>query len=213
MCVHCYNPNSIVKKCTPYIITAQRYFLSAHLYPFTCGPGCAFSLFVCILLTLTATFGTFFYLFCHLTLTLTLFYPSSSWSLRDICLTQPTPKVEEEFIQKILDHLFPCAIISPLDCFWEGSKLLSIKQPIEPPDYIRSVLPEFKWTSLNPQSLISSLKKLLSHEKSESSSSSSASATFHHLEKLEKIMNRVSINILLFIPHRTLLVCVCFFGT
>ena len=34
---------------------------------------------------------------------------------------------------QILDNLFPCTIITPLDCFWEGSKLLGPDRPVHIP--------------------------------------------------------------------------------
>ena len=36
-------------------------------------------------------------------------------------------------IFQILEKLFPCAIVTPLDCFWEGSKLLKTKEPVKIP--------------------------------------------------------------------------------
>ena len=34
---------------------------------------------------------------------------------------------------QILENLFPCSIITPLDCFWEGSKLLGPDYPVHIP--------------------------------------------------------------------------------
>ena len=34
---------------------------------------------------------------------------------------------------QILENLFPCSIITPLDCFWEGSKLLGPEYPVHIP--------------------------------------------------------------------------------
>ncbi len=33
----------------------------------------------------------------------------------------------------MLENLFPCAIITPLDCFWEGAKLLGPEFPVPIP--------------------------------------------------------------------------------
>ena len=38
-----------------------------------------------------------------------------------------------ELIDQMLENLFPCAIITPLDCFWEGSKLLGPEFPVPIP--------------------------------------------------------------------------------
>lgn len=49
----------------------------------------------------------------------------TEWGLRDICNMPSTPSFEGTFlIEQILKHLIPCSIITPLDCFWEGSQLL-----------------------------------------------------------------------------------------
>ena len=34
---------------------------------------------------------------------------------------------------QIFENIFPCAIITPLDCFWEGSKLLGPDLPVTIP--------------------------------------------------------------------------------
>lgn len=48
----------------------------------------------------------------------------TTWSLRDICSVPTTPEFDMLIIEQIFEGLIPCSIISPLDCFWEGSKLL-----------------------------------------------------------------------------------------
>lgn len=52
-----------------------------------------------------------------------------TWGLRDICSVPTTPDFDEHFIEKIFENIIPCAIITPLDCFWEGSKLLGPEYP------------------------------------------------------------------------------------
>lgn len=47
-----------------------------------------------------------------------------TWTLKDLCQLPSSPRFDEHFMEQILDMLIPCAIITPLDCFWEGSKLL-----------------------------------------------------------------------------------------
>ena len=39
-------------------------------------------------------------------------------------------QLQKHFIFQILDNLFPCALMTPLDCFWEGSKLLGPEYPV-----------------------------------------------------------------------------------
>lgn len=48
----------------------------------------------------------------------------TTWSLRDMCNVPTTPQFDFHFIEQIFEGLIPCSIITPLDCFWEGSKLL-----------------------------------------------------------------------------------------
>lgn len=145
----------------------------------------------CSALAVTDTFQ------CDLNILLSLSPVLRSWSLRDVCLTQPTPKVEEEHIQKILDNLFPCAIISPLDCFWEGSKLLSVKNT-DPPEMVRDFLPEFKWTTLNPSTILKTIGEILLTNQQHHSSTSDHTAASQHtssnrydLQSLEKVMKKV----------------------
>lgn len=47
----------------------------------------------------------------------------SNWELRDICTRPSVPNLEERYIEGILERVIPCSIITPLDCFWEGSQL------------------------------------------------------------------------------------------
>lgn len=53
----------------------------------------------------------------------------TTWSLRDICSVPSSPEFEMVIIEQIFEGLVPCSIISPLDCFWEGSKLLGPEHP------------------------------------------------------------------------------------
>lgn len=47
-----------------------------------------------------------------------------TWRLRDLCIVPTIPSFDMAFIEQIFEGLIPCSIITPLDCFWEGSKLL-----------------------------------------------------------------------------------------
>lgn len=95
-----------------------------------------------------------------------------------MCLTPSIPSFEEAHIEKIFDHLFPCAIMSPLDCFWEGSKILGPEYPVTVPGFSLNV----KWTNLHPQSLVSALKGMDSY---------SSPSTFP-FTSFQEIMKRVS---------------------
>lgn len=56
-----------------------------------------------------------------------------TWSIKDICQSPTTPNFDEHFIEQIFESVFPCIIITPLDCFWEGSKLLGPDHPVRIP--------------------------------------------------------------------------------
>ena len=56
-----------------------------------------------------------------------------TWRLSDLCYKPALPQTEEFQVEKILDSLFPCAVITPLDCFWEGSKVLGPDHPVRIP--------------------------------------------------------------------------------
>lgn len=73
-----------------------------------------------------------------------------SWSLKDICLAPTPPDYEGLLVNQMLDHLMPCVIKTPLDCFWEGAKLLGPEQDVR----LSSIGPKLKWTNLNPMFMI-----------------------------------------------------------
>ncbi|ESN90493.1 hypothetical protein HELRODRAFT_189874 [Helobdella robusta] len=78
------------------------------------------------------------------------------WNFYDMCHAQRFPNVDDDHeIDKILDGLQTCVIVTPLDCFWEGSKLLGPQDPVKIPNF-GSI--EFKWTNLNPRMLVNGLR-------------------------------------------------------
>ncbi|XP_022167571.1 protein patched isoform X2 [Myzus persicae] len=79
-----------------------------------------------------------------------------TWSLKDICVSPSPPDFEVHYIDTIFENMMPCEIITPLDCFWEGSKLLGPEIPVTVPGVGSGV----KWTNLNPQSLMKSIKAM-----------------------------------------------------
>lgn len=56
-----------------------------------------------------------------------------TWRLRDLCYSPSVPSFDVHFIDQIFDRVIPCSIVTPLDCFWEGSKLLGPDYPVTIP--------------------------------------------------------------------------------
>ncbi|XP_071837181.1 protein patched homolog 1-like isoform X2 [Apostichopus japonicus] len=73
-----------------------------------------------------------------------------TWKFRDLCYISEYTSFEEYLIDDIVDRLIPCTIVTPLDCFWEGAKLLGPEFPIHIPTYNNT----FRWTNLDPVGLI-----------------------------------------------------------
>jgi patched 1 protein len=67
-----------------------------------------------------------------------------------LCYSANIPNFDIQFIDQIFEKIFPCVIITPLDCFWEGAKLLGPDFPIQIPGFRGPM----KWTNLNPQELL-----------------------------------------------------------
>lgn len=57
----------------------------------------------------------------------------TTWTLKDMCYTMNIPSFETHLAEQIFENIMPCAIITPLDCFWEGSKLLGPEYPVHIP--------------------------------------------------------------------------------
>uniref|UniRef100_A0A672GCV7 SSD domain-containing protein n=1 Tax=Salarias fasciatus TaxID=181472 RepID=A0A672GCV7_SALFA len=68
------------------------------------------------------------------------------WSLDHLCY-----KSGELVSETIIEHLYPCLIITPLDCFWEGAKLHSgvVYLPGKAP---------LQWTNFDPKEFIKDLR-------------------------------------------------------
>eukprot|EP00095_Tigriopus_kingsejongensis_P000792 maker-scaffold67_size430214-snap-gene-3.36 protein:Tk00792 transcript:maker-scaffold67_size430214-snap-gene-3.36-mRNA-1 annotation:"patched 1 " len=81
-----------------------------------------------------------------------------SWKLQDLCYAQSIPLSEVQVIDQILENLFPCSIITPLDCFWEGSKLLDADHPVRVPLGNEGSMP-LSWRTLNPADLLEQMKR------------------------------------------------------
>ncbi|XP_015587157.1 protein patched isoform X2 [Cephus cinctus] len=81
-----------------------------------------------------------------------------SWKLKDMCYAPSIPNFDMHYIDQIFENIIPCAIITPLDCFWEGSKLLGPVYPVHVPD--GEISRTVQWTSLNPTEMLERIKTL-----------------------------------------------------
>ncbi|KAK6617228.1 hypothetical protein RUM44_005559 [Polyplax serrata] len=77
-----------------------------------------------------------------------------TWRLKDMCYSPNIPNFDVHYIDQIFENIIPCAIVTPLDCFWEGSKLLGPDYPVNIPGIGSKV----KWTNLNPLTLVEKMK-------------------------------------------------------
>lgn len=82
-----------------------------------------------------------------------------SWSLKDLCYTPTLPDFDLH-ATTVLERIMPCVIKTPLDCFWEASKLLGPEQPVS---YTPAGMFNSKWTSLNPLAMIEQLQRNSPH--------------------------------------------------
>ncbi|KAM4605747.1 protein patched homolog 1 [Polymixia lowei] len=80
-----------------------------------------------------------------------------SWDLNKICYKSGVPIIEHVMIERMIDKLFPCMIITPLDCFWEGSKLQGGSA------YLPG-MPDIQWMNLDPVKLMEKLGQITSLE-------------------------------------------------
>ncbi|XP_072766724.1 protein patched isoform X4 [Anoplolepis gracilipes] len=86
-----------------------------------------------------------------------------TWRLKDLCYAPSLPNFDLHYIDQIFDSIIPCAIMTPLDCFWEGSKLLGPEFPVHIPSLFRLSSDNNKpvqWTNLNPSRMLDEMKKL-----------------------------------------------------
>ncbi|XP_059620368.1 protein patched isoform X2 [Phlebotomus argentipes] len=83
----------------------------------------------------------------------------TTWGLKDMCYSMNAPNFDVHLIEQIFDNIIPCAIITPLDCFWEGSKLLGPEFPV----HIPGLAKKLQWSSLNPQHLLRNMEALNYH--------------------------------------------------
>ncbi|KPP62981.1 protein patched1-like, partial [Scleropages formosus] len=80
-----------------------------------------------------------------------------SWDLNKICYKSGVPIIENVMIERMIDKLFPCMIVTPLDCFWEGAKLQGGSA------YLPG-MPDIQWMNLDPLTLMEELSQFASLE-------------------------------------------------
>ncbi|XP_058573619.1 protein patched homolog 2 isoform X1 [Neofelis nebulosa] len=80
-----------------------------------------------------------------------------SWDLNKICYKSGIPLIENGMIERMIEKLFPCVILTPIDCFWEGAKLQGGSA------YLPG-RPDIQWTNLDPEQLLKELGPFASLE-------------------------------------------------
>ncbi|XP_047122760.1 protein patched homolog 2 isoform X1 [Hydra vulgaris] len=72
----------------------------------------------------------------------------SDWSLEDFCFKYDVPFIVSRDIYMQIKKLIPCVIMTPLDCFWEGSLIASTDTKYN----------EFSWTKDSPIEYLNYIK-------------------------------------------------------
>ncbi|KAM7092445.1 protein patched homolog 1 isoform 2-T3 [Molossus nigricans] len=75
------------------------------------------------------------------------------WKLEHLCYKSGELITETGYMDQIIEYLYPCLIITPLDCFWEGAKLQSGTA------YLLGK-PPLQWTNFDPLEFLEELKKI-----------------------------------------------------
>ncbi|KAL4236598.1 Protein patched 1 [Mactra antiquata] len=73
----------------------------------------------------------------------------SVWKFRDVCHLAEFSLFEDSFIETMLREMLPCVVITPLDCFWEGSQVLGVSV---------NGFVSLRWTELNPLEFVRKMK-------------------------------------------------------
>ncbi|KAM9329094.1 protein patched homolog 1 [Gastrophryne carolinensis] len=74
------------------------------------------------------------------------------WKLEKLCFKSGELITETAYMNQIIESLYPCVIITPLDCFWEGAKLHSGQA------YLPGK-PTLQWTNFDPTELLKEMKR------------------------------------------------------
>ncbi|XP_075787937.1 protein patched homolog 1 isoform X2 [Pelodiscus sinensis] len=75
------------------------------------------------------------------------------WKLEHLCFKSGELITEAGYMDQIIEHLYPCLIITPLDCFWEGAKLQAGTA------YLLGK-PPLQWINFDPLAFLEELKKI-----------------------------------------------------
>uniref|UniRef100_A0A8C3R824 SSD domain-containing protein n=1 Tax=Cyanoderma ruficeps TaxID=181631 RepID=A0A8C3R824_9PASS len=75
------------------------------------------------------------------------------WKLEHLCYKSGELITEAGYMDQIVEYLYPCLIITPLDCFWEGAKLQSGTA------YLLGK-PPLQWINFDPLEFLKELKKI-----------------------------------------------------
>uniref|UniRef100_A0A1I7SEP3 SSD domain-containing protein n=1 Tax=Bursaphelenchus xylophilus TaxID=6326 RepID=A0A1I7SEP3_BURXY len=94
-----------------------------------------------------------------------------NWTLADICFKPGALDINQDSIaygmKPVLERLVPCIWITPIDCFFEGSKPIGPNPPIRIGDLplgsiLKMAVPELQddttWANINPEAVVASLK-------------------------------------------------------
>uniref|UniRef100_A0A0R3RKT7 SSD domain-containing protein n=1 Tax=Elaeophora elaphi TaxID=1147741 RepID=A0A0R3RKT7_9BILA len=95
-----------------------------------------------------------------------------NWTLSDLCFKPPSPKISSSFAAQFLpliDKIIPCIWITPIDCFWEGSKAIGPHPSIESSslgfgrEFLTSLpnMDTLSWSNIDPQALLDELSEVL----------------------------------------------------
>lgn len=80
-----------------------------------------------------------------------------TYTLKDICYKNDFGSTTVDVLDRIFEHLNPCIIVTPLDCFWEGSLLHNPPEPVAPPELCPNI-PNITWSNLNVTDLVTCLR-------------------------------------------------------
>ncbi|XP_060694432.1 protein patched homolog 1 isoform X3 [Hemiscyllium ocellatum] len=78
---------------------------------------------------------------------------NKKWTLDNLCYKSGALVTETGWMDQLIEKLYPCVIITPLDCFWEGAKLQ------QGTVYLPGKL-QLQWTNLDPLEFLEELKNV-----------------------------------------------------
>ncbi|KAM3938754.1 protein patched homolog 1 isoform 8-T8 [Leptodactylus fuscus] len=82
-----------------------------------------------------------------------------SWKLEELCFKSGELITEAGYMSQIIESLYPCLIITPLDCFWEGAKLHSGRAYLPSHWFLSRGKPTLQWTNFDPMSLLEEMRR------------------------------------------------------